>query len=242
MLSRGQYNSPLLLWHRRDIMRFMEEKSTEQSAAQPQAKKSWFNIWKLLTLVLLTIIVLGGAYYLGLKKNSNAPTPQASVAPSQTPQSSATASATPISSPKPTSTTVSAGVKTDAFIPYTIQIPNGWTNQHTYESTVDKLVITKGGYSLTIVEGGVGGGICTYPGEAPQQMSQTFTSFVGITGTQSQLRRGTSDSINYTVCEQKASGFGFPTQFGYITYITQSNPDSSILAEMDGMVASIAKQ
>lgn len=220
----------------------MEEKPVEETSQSTPApsKRSMPNLWKFLTLLLLAVIILGGAYYLGTQKNSNVsvvptPTPQVSVSPTNTP------SITPSVSPTPTKK-VSAGVKTDAFIPYTILIPNGWTSKHTFESTVDKLVVTKAGYSLTIVEGGGGGGICIYPGDAPQEMSQSFTSFVGITGTQSQLRRGTSDNINYTVCEQKTSGFGFPTQFGYITYIAPSSPDSAILAEMDGMVASIAKQ
>ena len=67
----------------------MEEKSGEETKATqpaPVAKKSWFNIWKLLTLVLLTVILLAGAYYLGFRKNSNVstplPTPQTSVSPS----------------------------------------------------------------------------------------------------------------------------------------------------------------
>lgn len=225
----------------------MEEKPVEESSQATPApqKKSVLNIWRVLAIVLFVILLVGAGYLIGTKLNSNVstpnPTPQISTSPTQTNQSPTVTSSVTTAPTKIVTNTISAGVKTDAFVPYTIEIPSGWTNKHTYESTVDKLVVAKGPYSLTIIEGGGGGGLCTYPGEAPQQMSQSFTGFVGITGTQSQLRRGTSDNINYTVCEQKTSGFGFPTQFGYITYITPSSPDASVLAEMDRMVASITK-
>ena len=229
----------------------MDEKPVEEKPApapDPKVKRKMPNVWKFLTLVLLALLLVVGAFYLGTKKNSNiALSPTPTPGPSQTPSVSASPSGTvsptsPTPTPKPTTKKLSAGVKTDFFSAYTIDVPAGWVDKHTYESTVDKLVLTKGGYSLTISEGGGGGGGCTYPGEAPQQMSQSFTSFVGITGTAAQLRRGTSDNINYTVCEKKTSSFGFPTQFGYITYITPTSLDSGTLSEMDGMVASITKQ
>lgn len=63
-----------------------------------------------------------------------------------------------------------------------------------------------------------------------------------------EYRRATSQAGSpagtevYTVCDKKATGFGLPTQFGYITYNTPTNPDAGLLAVMDAMVASLMKQ
>jgi hypothetical protein len=163
-------------------------------------------------------------------------------------QAQATVSATIMPSPTgmvtPTNATskkVSAGIKNQLFSPYTVTIPSSWADDHTVNTASDTLTITKGQYVLTISQAAGEVGSCDYPGDTPEPMAQTFSNFVGITGTFSQFRRGTSDNKTYTVCEQKSTGFAFPTSIGYITYNVPTQADQATLAEMDGMVASLTK-
>jgi hypothetical protein len=52
--------------------------------------------------------------------------------------------------------------------------------------------------------------------------------------------RGTSDGgTNWVVCEKGPDTFGFPTNYGYVTYVTPSPADDAMLAAMDAMVASL---
>jgi hypothetical protein len=140
-----------------------------------------------------------------------------------------------------TSKKVSAGIKNQLFSPYTLLVPSSWADVHTVNTASDTLTITKGQYVLMISQAAGGAGSCDYPGDTPEPMAQSFTNFVGITGTFSQLRRGTADNKTYTVCEQKSTGFAFPTSVGYVTYTVPSQADQATLAEMDGMIASLTK-
>ena len=207
--------------------------------------KKCFNMWKFITVILIVILIGLVAYEFGkgqfiLPKTSM-------ISPTITPiQETATVSATitPTGSITPTTTIgkkVSAGVKNQIFSTYTIVVPSGWTDDHTTNTAGDTLTITKGQYVLTISQGSGGSGSCIYPGDTAQPMAQTFSNFVGITGIFSQFRRGTSDNKIYTVCEQKSGGFTFPTSVGYITYEVPVQADQAMLAEMDGMVASLTK-
>ena len=137
---------------------------------------------------------------------------------------------------------MSAGIKNQLFSPYQVTVLNAWANNHVSNTASDTLTLTKGQYVLTISEAAGGAGSCDYPQDTPEPMAQSFTNFVGITGTFAQFRRGTSDNKTYTVCEQKSGGFAFPTSVGYITYTVPSQADQATLAEMDGMVASLIKQ
>src|SRR3989344_6809493 len=66
----------------------MEEKPAEETKAPqptPAAKKSWFNIWKVIALTLLVIVLLGVGYYYSVNsKTAYAPsnTSNYSVSPS----------------------------------------------------------------------------------------------------------------------------------------------------------------
>jgi hypothetical protein len=136
---------------------------------------------------------------------------------------------------------VSAGIKNQLFTPYSVMVPLGWVDNHATNTASDTLTLTKGQYLLTISQAAGDAGSCNYPGDTVEPMSQVFTNFVGITGTFSQFRRGTSDNKTYTVCEQKSTGFSFPTSVGYITYAVPTSADQATLGEMDAMVASLTK-
>lgn len=210
-----------------------------------EVPKRGMNLWKYIAIILVFILIGVGAYELGKNQLASTnvfmlPKPtitQAMVSPAvvhTTPTS--TVSVSPA-----TSKQVSAGLKNQLFSTYTVTVPAGWADNHATNTASDTLTLTKGQYALTISQAAGGAGSCNYPGDTPEPMAQVFTNFVGITGTFSQFRRGTSDNKTYTVCEQKSGGFSFPTSVGYITYAVPATADQATLAEMDGMVASLTK-
>jgi hypothetical protein len=227
----------------------MAEVQSDQKAtttSQGSTKKG-INLWKLISLILIALLLCIGIYELGKSQTSTKNTFVMPPQPTIT-QAQATVSATIMPSPTgmvtPTNATskkVSAGIKNQLFSPYTVTIPSSWADDHTVNTASDTLTITKGQYVLTISQAAGEVGSCDYPGDTPEPMAQTFSNFVGITGTFSQFRRGTSDNKTYTVCEQKSTGFAFPTSIGYITYNVPTQADQATLAEMDGMVASLTK-
>jgi hypothetical protein len=215
----------------------------DQVVAQKPYRKG-FNLWKYIAILLIFVLIGLGAYVWG--KNQlpttnvfNLPKPsitQAFISPSITQTSLHNAP-----SPVPDLKKISAGIKNQLFSPYSLMAPTGWADNHTANTTSDTLTLTKGQYVLTVSQAAGGTGSCDYPGDTVEPMAQVFTSFVGITGTFSQFRRGTSDNKTYTVCEQKSTGFAFPTSIGYVTYNVPTSSDQSTLAEMDGMVATLTK-
>lgn len=192
-------------------------------------------VGKIIIAIFLTGGIAYGGFYLGTHYGKIPPPPQ-NVSPTITPLMP-TITTTPTTM---TSKKVSAGTKTQFFTPYTIEIPSGWTDTHTSNTASNDLIITKGAYTLTISQAAGGGGSCIFAGE-PEPMAQVFPDFVGITGISGEFRRGTNDGANYTVCEKKPSGYGFPTSFGYITYSTPKGTNQALLTEMDGMVATLSK-
>ena len=223
----------------------MEEDQNGQKTvvnSQKPAKRG-INMWKFISIILIIVLFGVGAYELGkgqfaLPKASTPTAPTITVAPTASATTSASITPLPTSA---NSKKVSAGTKSQLFSTYTVTIPSDWAATHTANTASDTLTITKGQYVLTISQAAGGAGSCDYPGDTAEPMAQVFSNFVGITGTFSQFRRGTSDNKAYTVCEQKDTGFAFPTTVGYITYAVPTQADQATLAQMDGMVASLTK-
>jgi hypothetical protein len=145
----------------------------------------------------------------------------------------------------PAGKTVSAGIKTEYFTPYTIVAAPGWADTHESDPSrpFDKLTLTRGDYSLNIVQAGAGIEACIFGG-APTptgiaQLWQEYPTGVSISGVSAQYMRGTSDGKLYIVCVEQGSGFASMTPFGGIMYTVPSPADPATLAEMDGMVASL---
>ncbi len=197
-------------------------------------------------LIIGSSLLLGG-YYFGMKSSKTTqpmtPTPSTAASPS-------------VMVPSPTMTTnqtktVKAGLSGGNFFkPYTIDVPIGWTNtkETTVAAGIDKLILTKNGYSLTIYQAAMGGGGCIYPGDKPAEMSQTFTAFADINGKNGQFRRswneqGAAKTLAYTVCLKGTdNSYGVLTPFGAISIATPNPAEPSILAEIDSMIASLTKQ
>lgn len=155
--------------------------------------------------------------------------------------------APPSSTPSNVTTVKAGGIL--VFSPYSIDIPNSWTYTKqaapTGDIAIDKLVITKGAYSITIYEAATGGAPCLYPGDADVEgPSSRFTSSVDITTVSGdKLRRGTAQgsTSGFTVCELQSGGYGQPTTFGHISIASPVSPSTSVLTEVDAMLASLKK-
>lgn len=175
----------------------------------------------------------------------------ATTAPTEAPQETEAATATEaglppgfdVTTPESSNTggrSISAGQKIATFGPYTVAVPDGWADNHQVaQGVVDTLLLTKGTATLQISQAPGGGGECHFNGEKGE--GDVFPGAgVGITGGAAQFMRGTTDNgVNWTVCEKGPDTFGFPTDFGYITYKGTAAIDDATLKEMDGIVATL---
>lgn len=194
-------------------------------------------------LTLLVLSVGAVAFYFGKNSLQKTNTSQT------TPSSQNSLNATPMLTPTPTQTqtkTYQAGGIL-VFKAYTLSAPLDWTVTTEKNSYMDNLILTKGGYKITISQAAGGGGGCLYPGDAPKEMAQNFTSFTEIQNPNGFVfRRGESGASpqSYTVCQKNTTdgSFGFPTIFGNITIASPTEKNDLVLTEIDSILASINKK
>lgn len=194
-----------------------------------------------ISIILLLIVISATAFYLGQNFNKTSNTLPS---PSTTNQNAQT---TPNLTPTPTQAqsfraVPAGGVLT--YAAYTIDIPLDWTYTKDDGKDIDALIITKGNYKLQIMQGGMGGAMCLYPGDADTEgPSSRFTSFVAITTLSGNLLRrvegGPQSAIS--ICEKQKFGWEQPTSFGAISYLVPGR-DPEILKIMDAMITSLKKR
>jgi len=191
-----------------------------------------------ISVILLLIVVGGAAFYFGqtsIRSSSVLPTPTLT-------QNSAN-NQTPTSATVTTTKTIPAGgVLT--YAAYTIDIPSDWTYTKNDGKDIDTLIIMKGDYRMQILQGGMGGAPCLYPGDPDVEgPSSRFTNFVEIMNPNGYLlRRGESlPQSAIGVCEKQKFGWEEPTSFGAISYLVPGR-DSAVIQIMDAMVASLKKR
>lgn len=209
----------------------------------------FFSVFGKITIgTVVLILILTAGYYIGTHKNELGiditPTPslpQAMMTPSP-----AVAKTTSTPNTAPSGTTISAG----STNPYSISIPTGWTQNREQQADIqlDKLILNKNGYTLSIYQAPMGGGVCLYDGDpAFQGPSQSFSQYLDIKGTPFLMRRSWDIDPQkaqqiYTVCQKTQDLYGTITTFGSISYETPKNADEKILVQMDAIVASLKKQ
>ena len=192
----------------------------------------------IITICVTAVIVFLGAtiYFKGLPTFPlDNKVPVATLAPSAT--------ATPL-----VVTTVKAGGIL-VFHAYTIDVPTDWIYAKeaapTGDIAIDKLILTKAGYKITLYQAATGGAPCLYPGDPDQEgPSSRFVSFVNITtATGDKLRRGVVESggTGFTVCELQSGGYGEPTSFGHISIVTPAIPTQVDIDQIDSILSSLRK-
>ena len=223
---------------------------SSENPPTPVVKKSGRTFGKLSGIViflLLALVLAGGGYILGTRGSIKPIVETTNVVPVSPTASSSAISPSPSISPTPTPATgkaVNAGANIGVFFPYKLVVPNDWSVDHSGDGVnVDKLILTKGNYSITIQQAGGGAGSCVYPGDPPQPMAQSFTKFVDFQSGDISFRRSGDDAGQlWSLCEKKPAGYQFPTTYGYVSYASSGTVDPAIFTQMDSIMSSIVKQ
>ncbi len=161
---------------------------------------------------------------------SNPATPSGSLMPSQT--------------PTPSMRTVSGGGVL-SFPKFEVTVPSDWTDKRESSNPdMEKLILSNGSYSISILEGGFGGAVCLFPGDPDVEgPSARFTTFVDVTTKSGNMfRRVSSTGSGFGVCEKTQYGWGEPTTYGAISISAPVSPDPAIIKVVDGILSSITKK
>jgi hypothetical protein len=194
--------------------------------------------------IILFIMVVVGFYFLGKSRsnqsrNFNIPNSFVEVTPATTLVPSG-----PMVSPTQTPMQRIRGGGILSFPKYELSAGSDWNVSRESDSPdVEKISLTKDGYTFSILEGGFGGSACLYPGDADiEGPSARYEYYVEINGKSGDLfRRSWSDTGGFGICQKTQYGWEAPTLFGSIAFITPSPTSSEIISEMDSILASITR-
>lgn len=220
----------------------------------PADVNKFFSIFgKTVLVMILLIIIGGGAFYLGTLSKQ-----QLSSIPSTTPkekpenETSVKKDLTPTQEPKKI---VSAGISGQR---YTLDIPQSWayTTQADESAGTSETRLTKGDYSLIIRQASRGVDACNYS-DAPAPSNAEFGSppavseYVQFAGASGETFRRNDITANpsagvtfFGICQKQESENLYInyTKFGAITYEAPlENPNPQILKELDSIVATLKK-
>jgi len=195
---------------------------------------------KLVTFLLLVIILLvGGVSYLA-GKNQLVKLPKVSTTQESSPS--------PLASPTPTASKTVKGGGILSFPKYQMTVPSGW--QDTRESQGEdneKIILTKGSYQISITQGGFGGAVCLFPGDPDiDGPSARYDSYKEITTNSGDLfrRSWTGNELTsqgFAICHKTQYGWGAPTLYGHIAFITPAAKTRAMIDEMDSILSSLKK-
>lgn len=216
---------------------------------------SFFSTFgKVILILFVVVILIGGGIYLGTKLNK--PT-----APTQNPVQNQTITQAPTAAPttpvNPSPAQAQGNLQTinaggfGSFPKYTISIPSDWQQELTVNNSQNLLTISKGQYQIQINQTAMGNGQCSYPGTTPAPMSQQYTAYVVLSGngdaafyrrSKSQIPYPNGED-QYEICQKNPDGtYSFVTTYGAITYMSPTNADSTALTQMDNIFESVIKQ
>lgn len=155
----------------------------------------------------------------------------------------------PTATPKLSLKVISGGVAKTAglsFDQYVIQVPIDWESKKENQTAMDeKLILTKGGYQISIFQAATGGALCLYKNDPDfEGPSSRFTFFKELqTEDQRIIRRsGEENGVSFTICQQGSDGsFGQPTNYGHISIKLPNDWDQKTLDEIDKILSSIKK-
>lgn len=194
-------------------------------------------------LIVIIVLLVGGlAFVVG---RSGVKLPGVTIS---TPTASPTATESPTATPttKPTKTVTGGGIL--SFPKYQLSIPTDWQNTRQSQTADDeKIILTKGAYQISLTQGGFGGSICLFPGDADSEgPSARYDAYKEITTKSGDLfrRSWTGEEMTTTgfgICHKSQYGWGAPTNYGHIAFITPVNKTKEMIEEMDAILASLTK-
>jgi len=199
----------------------------------------------LVPVLIIIIIVLVGALSFtagktGLLGKLQTATPTANVQTTATP----TTSLTPI--PTPTRIVTGGGIL--SFPKYQLTVPTDWINTRQAQGADnEKIILTKGTWQISILQGGFGGAICLYPGdpdsEGPSARYDAYKEITTLSG--DLLRRSwTGEELTatgYGICNKTQYGWNTPIVYGAVSIVTPTTRTRAMLDEIDAILASLTK-
>ena len=196
-------------------------------------------------LIILLILLVGGMAFFAGKSGVKVPG-VALTTPTVSPTGSPTTTAIPTATVKTTKTVTGGGIL--SFPKYQVTIPTDWQNTRESQGADDeKIILTKGAYEISILEGGFGGAMCLYPGDPDQEgPSGRYEFYKEITTKSGDLFRRSWDgdemiSNGFGICHKSQYGWGAPTAYGHISYKTPITKTREMIDEMDAILASFTK-
>ena len=132
-----------------------------------------------------------------------------------------------------------------SFPHYQFKANANWIYSREAEGTDNEKVIIKNGeYSFSITQGGFGGAVCLYPGDADiEGPSGRYSEYVEITTNNGdKFRRNILENgKGFSICQLTQYGWGVPTLYGHISLTVPNNPTPEMLKEIDEILSSITK-
>jgi len=200
----------------------------------------------LVSFLILIIIILTGlvAYFVG--KQNTLPlltkNPPVTLSPSSYPTLSSPTSA-PQDTPIPLQTIKGGGIL--SFPHYQLKASFDWVySREAQGQDNEKIILKNGSYSLSISQGGFGGAVCLYPGDADVEgPSSRYIKYIEITtNSGDKLRRSTPENgQGFGICQLTQYGWGAPTLYGHISLTVPNNPTPEMLKEIDEILTSLTK-
>jgi len=196
----------------------------------------------LVPILLVTIIILIGGLAFFMGRSSKTGVPDASLTPTSSPTQ---ADKQTTLTPTPTVATKKVtGGGILSFPKYELTIPSDWeASREVPGPDSEKVIIKKGGYQVSILEGGFGGSVCLYPGDADfEGPSARYEEFVEITTKSGDLlRRSWTGGSGFAICQKTQYGWNAPSLFGHISISTPASYSSQEISEIDKILASFNK-
>jgi len=195
---------------------------------------------KLVIFLLLVIILLvGGISYLA-GKNQLVKFPNISTNQESSPS--------PVTSAAPTPSKIVKGGGILSFPKYQMTVPSEWQDSRESQGADnEKIILTKGAYQLSITQGGFGGAVCLFPGDADiEGPSARYDAYKELTTQSGDLFRrswtGTElTSSGFAICHKTQYGWGAPTLYGHIAFITPAAKTRAMIDELDAILSSLKK-
>jgi len=146
----------------------------------------------------------------------------------------------PTLTPQATKKVLGGGIL--SFPRYELTVPFDWTEQREGGTDMEKLTIKKGEYQISISQGGFGGAVCLFPGDADiEGPSARYEAYTDLTGKTGNVFRRVGQGGGSSLCEKTQYGWGTPSSFGHVSIKNPIPLDVSMNNEINTILSSLGK-